>query len=103
MRDRTAADAADTWLRSAAADRDALADRQAAFEEATAAARAAAERHRLHKKLDGLLGGNGLQMDLVRDAEGQIVAHANETLGHLSDGDQALEEDNPAPAATRSG
>ena len=41
--------------------------------------------HDLHKKLDELLGQNGLQRELVRDAEEQIVDLANETLKNLSD------------------
>lgn len=56
----------------------------------------AAERHRLLAKLDKLLGEAGLQRELVRDAEEQIVAFANETLHHLSDGDLSLEEDTAA-------
>ena len=38
--------------------------------------------------------------DVVRDAEEQIVAFANETLQHLSDGDLTLEEDT-APESTK--
>jgi DNA repair exonuclease SbcCD ATPase subunit len=70
-----------------------LAQRKQEYEQVTAAHREATERHRLHKKLDDLLGQVGLQRELVRDAEEQIVAFANETLQHLSDGDLALEED----------
>jgi DNA repair exonuclease SbcCD ATPase subunit len=50
----------------------------------------------LHKKLDALLGQNGLQRELVRDAEQQIVELANDTLQNLSDGDLALEQDDEA-------
>jgi DNA repair exonuclease SbcCD ATPase subunit len=62
--------------------------------------RGAAERQRLHEKLDDLLGQSGIQRELVRDAEEQIVAFANETLQRLSDGDLALEEDTD-PESTR--
>ena len=93
-----AAEAAGAWWRAAVTDRDALDGRRKGFEEATAGARASAEGHRLHKKLDDLLGGTGLQLDLVREAEGQIVALANETLDHLSDGELSLEEDAAADA-----
>jgi DNA repair exonuclease SbcCD ATPase subunit len=55
--------------------------------------REAAERQRLLVRLDKLLGEAGLQRELVRDAEEQIIAYANETLQHLSDGDLSLEED----------
>jgi hypothetical protein len=39
-------------------------------------------------------------VDCPRDAEEQIVAFANETLQHVSDGDLALEEDT-APESTK--
>jgi DNA repair exonuclease SbcCD ATPase subunit len=77
-----------------------LAQRKQEYEQLTAAHRDAAERHRLHKKLDDLLGQVGLQRELVRNAEEQIIAFANETLQHLSDGDLALEEDT-APESTK--
>ncbi|MBA4190601.1 MAG: hypothetical protein C0467_21660 [Planctomycetaceae bacterium] len=63
--------------------------------------RDAAERQRLHAKLDKLLGDAGLQLELVRDAEEQIIAFANETLQHLSDGDLSLEEDTAQDASTK--
>lgn len=77
-----------------------LVQRKQEYEQLTADHREAAERHRLHKRLDDLLGQVGLQRELVRDAEEQIVAFANETLQHLSDGDLALEEDT-APESTK--
>lgn len=46
-----------------------------------------------HKKLDDLLGKSGLQRELVRDAEEQIVRLANDTVGNLSDGDLSIELD----------
>ncbi len=45
------------------------------------------------KRLYDLVGPNGLQRELVRDAEEQILGFANETLQQLSDGDLALEEE----------
>jgi DNA repair exonuclease SbcCD ATPase subunit len=50
----------------------------------------------LHQKLDALLGRNGLQRDLVREAEQQIVEFANETLQNLSGNDLSLEQDDEA-------
>ena len=50
----------------------------------------------MHKKLDDLLGQNGLQRELVRDAEQQIVELANDTLQNLSDGELSLEQDDEA-------
>lgn len=73
-----------------------LTDRRTQREALTAQHRDAAERHRLLARLDKLLGDTGLQLELVRDAEEQIVAFANETLQHLSDGDLSLEEDTTA-------
>ena len=43
-----------------------------------------------------MLGQNGLQRELVRDAEQQIVELANDTLQNLSDGDLSLEQDDEA-------
>ena len=70
-----------------------LTDRKRQREELTVQHRESKERHRLLVKLDKLLGETGLQRELVREAEEQIVAFANETLHHLSDGDLSLEED----------
>jgi DNA repair exonuclease SbcCD ATPase subunit len=47
----------------------------------------------LHKKLDDLLGQEGLQRELVRQGEEEIIDGANETLRHLSDTDLSLELD----------
>jgi DNA repair exonuclease SbcCD ATPase subunit len=92
--------AAKASVNQAAVDRDAaiknrnvLDQRKKEYDRLTVAHRDATEQHRLHKKLDDLLGQVGLQRELVRDAEEQIVAFANETLQHLSDGDLSLEED----------
>jgi DNA repair protein SbcC/Rad50 len=97
---KAAADKATGDRDAAAWARNDLAQRKQEYEQLTAAHRDAAERHRLHKKLDDLLGQVGLQRELVRDAEEQIVAFANETLQHLSGGDLALEEDT-APESTK--
>lgn len=45
----------------------------------------------LHAELDALLGKGGLQRDLMRDAELQIVNLAHQTLQQLTDGELALE------------
>ena len=58
---------------------------------------AAENEHRIHKRLDELLGKKGLQRELVRDAERQIAAHADRIVGQLSEGDLSLSLD-PAPA-----
>jgi exonuclease SbcC len=53
---------------------------------------AAAERKAdLHRKLDHLLGKDGLQRELVRTAEREIVRLANDTVQNLSDGDMTVE------------
>jgi len=47
----------------------------------------------LHIKLDTLLGKSGLQRELVREAETEIVRLANSTLGALTGGEFSLELD----------
>ena len=47
----------------------------------------------LHRKLDDLLGKGGLQRELVRTAEREIVRLANDTVQNLSDGDLTVELD----------
>jgi DNA repair protein SbcC/Rad50 len=49
--------------------------------------------HRLHETLTALLGPNGLQRDLVRTAEREIVRHANNTVRAISCGDLSIELD----------
>jgi len=53
--------------------------------------RSAERRFDLHEKLDELLGKKGLQRELVRSAELEIVSYAKDTLNKLSDGDLTLE------------
>lgn len=48
-------------------------------------------RYHRHDKLNDWLGKGGLQRELVRDAEAEIVRHAQETLGNLSGGDLEIE------------
>lgn len=50
----------------------------------------------LHRKLDELLGKGGLQRELVRTAEREIVRLANDTVQNLSDGDLTVELDGSA-------
>ena len=45
----------------------------------------------LHRKLDELLGKAGIQRELVRSAERDIVRMANDTVQNLSDGDLTVE------------
>lgn len=60
---------------------------------ATAAVAAAERSHGLHAKLDALLGPDGLQRELVRDAEAQIVRHAHAIAQNLSNRDLLIELD----------
>jgi DNA repair exonuclease SbcCD ATPase subunit len=61
---------------------------------------AEAERQaRLHRKLDDRLGKGGLQRELVRTAEREIVRLANDTVQNLSDGDLAIELDDGADSS----
>ncbi|MFN4261702.1 MAG: AAA family ATPase [Gemmataceae bacterium] len=76
--------------------RDGLQSRTEEYQRLTAQLREAEREHDLHKKLDDLLGQNGLQRELVRDAEQQIVELANDTLQNLSDGELSLEQDDEA-------
>jgi DNA repair exonuclease SbcCD ATPase subunit len=55
--------------------------------------------HALHDRLAGLLGPQGIQLDLVRQAERRIIDLANVTLGRVSRGE--LRFDPPDPAATQ--
>jgi len=56
--------------------------------------------HTLHDRLAGLLGPDGIQLDLVRGAEGRIIARANEILVRLSTGDLRFEPpDGESPRA----
>jgi exonuclease SbcC len=93
---KTAWDAANEARDAAVRTRDGLKARAEQREGLTAQVRTAEREHDLHKKLDDLLGQNGLQRELVRDAEQQIVALANDTLQNLSDGNLSLEQDDEA-------
>jgi len=48
---------------------------------------------RLHARLRDLLGRNGLQRELLREAEAEIVGHADTIVRNLSNGDLSLELD----------
>jgi DNA repair exonuclease SbcCD ATPase subunit len=93
---KAAWDAANKAWYAAVRTRDGLQDRAEQCVNLTVQVRDAEREHGLHKKLDDLLGQNGLQRELVRGAEQQIVALANDTLQHLSDGDLSLEQDEEA-------
>jgi len=93
---RTVAAAANATRDTAVQTRDGLKTRAEQYETLTAQVRTAERQHDVHKKLDTLLGHNGLQRELVRDAEQQIVELANDTLQNLSDGELSLEQDNEA-------
>jgi DNA repair exonuclease SbcCD ATPase subunit len=55
--------------------------------------------HALHDRLAGLLGPQGIQLDLLRDAERRIIELANVTLRRVSRGELSFEP--PDPAATQ--
>lgn len=93
---RTVVDVANGARDTAVRTRDELKVRAKQYEKLTAQLRTAERQHDLHKKLDTLLGQNGLQRELVRDAEQQIVELANDTLQNLSDGELSLEQDDEA-------
>lgn len=82
----------------------ALRSRQEEHEKLVAAEKQAEKDARVHAKLNWLLGADGLQRELVRSAERQIVHFADETVRHLSDGDLSIElddaEDGPDKAFT---
>jgi exonuclease SbcC len=87
--------------RTATADRLAALTRQRDDREAAEQRLAAEERnHTLHDRLAGLLGDRGIQLDLVRDAERQIIEFANDVLVRVSSSD--LRFDPPDPTSERS-
>jgi DNA repair exonuclease SbcCD ATPase subunit len=51
--------------------------------------------YKLHERLADLLGPEGIQLDLVRGAEGRILARANEILMRLSSGELRFEPPDP--------
>jgi DNA repair exonuclease SbcCD ATPase subunit len=93
---KTAADAAGQARDLAVRTRDTLQSQADQFHQLTEKLRIVERECDLHRKLDALLGQNGLQRELVRDAEQQIVELANDTLQNLSDGDLSLEQDDEA-------
>lgn len=93
---QAAAESANAGRDEAIRTRDGLQSRAEAHQRLTTQLRVAEREHDVHRKLDDLLGQNGLQRELVRDAEQQIVGLANDTLHNLSDGDLCLEPDDEA-------
>lgn len=82
---------------AAKTEADRLAGQRQRRLEAAAAVKVAERQADLHRKLDDLLGKDGLQRELVRSAEREIVRYADDTLRHLSDGDLTVElVDDPA-------
>ncbi len=90
---RAESDGADLARDSAVRACDGLKARADRYETLTSELRVVERQLDIHKKLDGLLGQNGLQRKLVRDAEEQVVELANDTLQNLSDGELSLEQD----------
>lgn len=87
-------------LRRTAADGLARLNRQRADRQEAEQRLATEERnHTLHDRLAGLLGDRGIQLDLVRDAERQIIELANDVLVRVSSGD--LRFDPPDPTSER--
>jgi len=68
----------------------------AELRELVAAVAAAETLHTRHQKLNQWLGKEGLLRELVRDAEREIVHHAQDTLRSLSDGDLEIELQGPS-------
>jgi DNA repair protein SbcC/Rad50 len=66
---------------------------RAEFEELRRRVAEAETEARIHARLNELLGRTGLQRELVRNAEREIVHRANQTVGQLSDGDLSIELD----------
>ncbi len=91
-----AADAADVVRDRAKEQADDLERREAKYRELVGQVAAAEKRAGLHRKLDELLGRDGLQRELVRTAEQEIVRLANGTVQSLSDGDLTIELDGAA-------
>jgi DNA repair exonuclease SbcCD ATPase subunit len=72
---------------------DDLTRREKKYRELTGQIADAQNQADLHHRLDDLLGKGGLQRELVRTAEREIVRLANDTLQKLSDGDLSVELD----------
>ena len=77
-------DQARTQLRSLIGQRDQRRQTEQRFDEAERS-------YTLHDRLAGLLGAEGIQLDLVRGAERRIIACADEILGRLSTGELRFE------------
>lgn len=88
---KSAAESADAVARAAEAKRDQLERDAEQFRNLVEEVKAAEIGARLHHRLDELLGKAGIQRELVRQAEREIVRLANDTAQHLSDGDLTLE------------
>ena len=72
---------------------DDLVRREKKYRELVEQIAAAEKQTGLHRKLDDLLGKGGLQRELVRSAEREIVRLAKDTLQNLSDGELTIELD----------
>lgn len=84
-------DQAEERVRITQRDLDRLLDRKKQYEKACEGVLDAQKKFDLHKTLDELLGKNGLQKELVRAAEVEIVDYAQDTLRQLSDGDLSIQ------------
>jgi len=91
-----AEDAESAAARAATALRD-LRARAEAYTLTASGLAAAEHAAELHKRLDDLLGEKGLQRDLIRAAEHEVVALADDTLRRLSNQELSIE---PDPSAT---
>jgi DNA repair protein SbcC/Rad50 len=90
-RDRTAAQQADTKRDETKETANNLANLAAEHAKLVTDIRDAERQSELHRKLDDLLGKGGLQRELVRSAEREIVRLAKDTLQNLSDGGLTVE------------
>jgi DNA repair exonuclease SbcCD ATPase subunit len=93
---KQAATTADTARDAAKETADHLAGELERFRQMVEQINTAEKKADLHRKLDDLLGKSGLQRELVRTAERDIVRLANDTVQNLSDGDLTVELENGA-------
>ena len=88
---RNAASAAEKTRDAANNQADALAAQAEAFRTLLATIATVEKSVDIHRTLDDLLGKHGIQRELVRDAEREIVRFANDTVKNLSGGNLEIE------------
>ncbi|OWK37309.1 AAA family ATPase [Fimbriiglobus ruber] len=91
----------DGEYRIATTQRDDVTRRRNELIQLTADIAAAEAEHRVHGRLDELLGKQNLQRELIREAEGHIVRLASHTVGQLSGGDLSISLADPGDGDDR--